>query len=365
MWFGHYCLPSYFADRDGPPDAYMRRLVEFFASSEALGFDALWANEHHFHPYGGMLPSTPLMLAALAQRTTRVRLGTSIVVLPLHNPIQVAEQLAMVDLMSGGRVELGVGRGFVLYDYEVMGVPVEEGQERTTESLAVILKAWSGEPFSHHGKYFHYQDLGVWPRPVQRPHPPVAVACASNPASFEWTARHGYKLLTVAYIKPLDRLAALTAHYRDAWRDAGHDPAACRIHTHFQVVVAESAREARRTAEEALERYVHQHEDAVALSKSQQLQAQAAATEEVRIERLVDECRVIAGTPDECVAAITRARDVIGMTDFDCAFYFGGMEFARAQRSLHLFATAVMPRLRDTLPLPHAAAEAVSATGAG
>jgi alkanesulfonate monooxygenase SsuD/methylene tetrahydromethanopterin reductase-like flavin-dependent oxidoreductase (luciferase family) len=103
MRFGHFCLPTYLAGRDIPQEAYMRRLVDFFACSEDLGFDAVWANEHHFHPYGGLLPSPPVMLAALAQRTSRVLLGTSVIVLPLHNPIEVAEQLAMVDLMSGGR----------------------------------------------------------------------------------------------------------------------------------------------------------------------------------------------------------------------------------------------------------------------
>jgi alkanesulfonate monooxygenase SsuD/methylene tetrahydromethanopterin reductase-like flavin-dependent oxidoreductase (luciferase family) len=91
--FGHFCLPTYFPDDDVPQEVYLRRLVDFLASSEDLGFDAVWANEHHFHPYGGMLPSSPIMLAALAERTRRVRLGTSVIVLPLHNPIEIAEQL--------------------------------------------------------------------------------------------------------------------------------------------------------------------------------------------------------------------------------------------------------------------------------
>src|SRR5262249_54659524 len=117
--FGHFCLPTYFPEVDGSVGAFMRRWIDLLACSEELGFDSVWANEHHFDPYGGIIPSTPIMLAALAQRTRRVRLGTSVVVLPLHNPVEVAEQLAMVDLMSQGRVEFGLGRGFVVADYEV------------------------------------------------------------------------------------------------------------------------------------------------------------------------------------------------------------------------------------------------------
>src|SRR5579859_404106 len=155
MRFGHFCLPTYYPDVDGSVGDFMRRWVDFLAHSEELGFDELWCNEHHFSPYGGILPSPPMLLAALSQRTQRVRLGTSIMVLPLHNPIEIAEQFAMVDLMSGGRVSLGVGRGFVTRDYEEFGIPVEEGQSRTTEGLEVILKAWSEGPLTHHGQHFH------------------------------------------------------------------------------------------------------------------------------------------------------------------------------------------------------------------
>ena len=95
MKFGHFCLPTYFADVDGTVGQFTRRFVDFLAESEALGFDSLWANEHHFDAYGGIIPSPPIMLSALAQRTKRVRLGTSIIVLPLHNPIEIAEQMAI------------------------------------------------------------------------------------------------------------------------------------------------------------------------------------------------------------------------------------------------------------------------------
>src|SRR4051812_16096766 len=119
MQFGAYAMPSYRPEFGGTPGGFLRATVDHLASAEALGFDSVWVNEHHFHEYGGMMPSLPIMLSSLAQRTARVRLGSSVVVLPLHNPLEVAEQLAMVDLLSGGRVEFGIGRGFVTHDYDV------------------------------------------------------------------------------------------------------------------------------------------------------------------------------------------------------------------------------------------------------
>ena len=161
MKFGHFCLPTFFPDVDGDVGLLMRRWLGLMAESEALGFDFLWANEHHFDAYGGLVPSPPTMLAALSQRTTQVRLGTSIVVLPLHDPIEIAEQLAMVDLMSGGRVEFGIGRGFVEFDYDRLGVSRDDAQARMYEQLEIIVKSWSGEPFAHDGRYYTYKKLEV------------------------------------------------------------------------------------------------------------------------------------------------------------------------------------------------------------
>ena len=211
LQFGAYALPSYHADTDGSQGQFMRKLVELLASAEPLGFDAIWMNEHHYHPWGGMIPSLPILLSALAQRTQRVTLGTSVLVLPLHNPIEIAEQMMMLDLMSNGRVQLGVGRGSHPYDYEILGLPLENAQERMIEGLDFILKAWAGE----------LADLDVWPPPLQRPHPPVWISCTRNPESFERTARKGFNLLTLAFPHTVAQSAELTRVYRDAWVDSG------------------------------------------------------------------------------------------------------------------------------------------------
>jgi natural product biosynthesis luciferase-like monooxygenase protein len=356
--FGHFCLPTYFADVDGSVGAFMRRFVDLLAESEALGFDSLWANEHHFDAYGGIIPSPPILLSALAQRTTRARLGTSIIVLPLHSPIEIAEQLAMVDLMSGGRVELGLGRGFVAFDYDRLGVSLEGAQERMKEGLELILKAWSGQPFSHHGAFYNYDNLEVWPRPEQRPHPPVWISCAGTPASFEWAGQQGYSILTVAYrgVEPLIKLNQL---YREAWAAAGHKRDQYRIAAHYQVVLSEDGNEAKDIIAKALQRYmgaITHTTDRIRADRERReaQQYDKVARELFDIDRMMADCRIVAGTPAEALATLERAQDLMGFTQCDCTFYFGGIPYDLARRSLRLFATEVMPKLRHRTA-PHGA----------
>src|SRR5947209_5515648 len=123
MRFGIFALPTYFAENDGSLSEFYQHILALLTEAEALGFDSAWVNEHHFHAYGGMIPSPPVLLAALARRTSRIRLGTSVALLPLHHPLQAAEAYAMLDQISGGRLDLGIGRGFVKNDYDTLGVP--------------------------------------------------------------------------------------------------------------------------------------------------------------------------------------------------------------------------------------------------
>ncbi|MFI5266962.1 MAG: LLM class flavin-dependent oxidoreductase [Chloroflexota bacterium] len=343
MKFGHFFLPTYFPEWDGDLGSYFRFLVDLAVASEELGFDSVWANEHHFDAYGGLVPSPPILLAAVAQRTSAVRLGTSVVVLPLHNPIEVAEQLSMFDLMSGGRLEVGVGRGYVTSDYAAMGVPVAEGQERTLESLEILLRAWRNEPLSYEGRYYRFRDVDVWPKPEQQP-PPIWMGCSRNPASFEWTGTQGYRLMTIAHVNPLDELASLSSIYRRAWAGTGRDPDDCQVATHFNALVDEDGDRARELAKLYLGRSMNLGLPTFPESNLAFHHAGAA--------RLVDEGRVLAGSPEECVTALERLQDQAGLTAVSCKFIFGGMPRELAERSMRLFAEGVIPRLKSRQPEP-------------
>lgn len=355
MRFGQFCLPTYIPELDGELGSHMRSLIDFAAQSDELGFDSVWANEHHFAPYGGLIPSPPVFLAALAQRTKRVRLGTSIVMLSMHNPIEIAEQLAMVDLMSGGRLELGVGRGFIKHDYDVFGVPLDEAQGRTLEGLEVVLKAWRHEPLTHHGQHFHFDNVDVWPKP-QQDRPPAWLGCTRTPESFAYAARQGYKLATITHLNPFERLAELCGIYRRTWVACGRDPSQCEIATHYQVVLDEDRRKAREMA-------IVGNQRSSALNAAARAVAGATnndVVDQAGSERLLDEGRLIGCTPDECVDIFARAQDGFGLTEVHAKFMFGGLPLETAQHSLALFAREVIPRLRDRRPAPLSPAGAVA-----
>jgi alkanesulfonate monooxygenase SsuD/methylene tetrahydromethanopterin reductase-like flavin-dependent oxidoreductase (luciferase family) len=208
------------------------------------------------------------------------------------------------------------------------------------ESLEVVLQAWTGQPFTHHGRYFEFEDVQVWPQPEQRPAPPVWVACSNTPANFAWVGAKGYNLMTIGYTKPIQATGALTRVFRDAWQEAGHEGPPT-IATHYHVVVAEDRMEARRIAEAALAEHVRLNHGSRYVAKLEMGPEPA----QIPIEQLVDEGRLIAGDPDDCVRLLRLAGSEVGTTETHCLFQFGNITFPLAQRSMELFAREVKPRL--------------------
>jgi len=148
--------------------------------AETLGFDSVWITEHHFSRHG-IVSATLSLLVYPAGVTEKIRLGTGVTVLPFHNPIQLAEQTATVDLLSGGRLDFGAGRGFQWGEFNKLNIPMEEASRRFEESMEVLTKAWTAtEPFDHVGEFWRFNDMTIQPKPVQSPHPPIFVAASSE-----------------------------------------------------------------------------------------------------------------------------------------------------------------------------------------
>src|SRR6266568_9071313 len=185
------------AQRGGPDldsGQGFRDFIEYNVEAEALGYDASFVVEHHFTGFGQISASLNL-LTFLAARTSTLRLGTAVLVLPWHNPVLLAEQAATIDLLSGGRLEFGVGKGYRHNGFASFCIPIAEADERFEEGLALIIKSWTSEQrFSHHGKFWNFDDIIVEPPTRQKPHPPIWMA-AGQPDSIRKVARRGYKLL--------------------------------------------------------------------------------------------------------------------------------------------------------------------------
>jgi alkanesulfonate monooxygenase SsuD/methylene tetrahydromethanopterin reductase-like flavin-dependent oxidoreductase (luciferase family) len=245
----------------GDPARDFRDYVDTNVEAEALGFHATFLVEHHFTGIGQVSASLDL-LAWVAARTTTLRVGTAVIVLPWHNPVLLAERAATLDLMSGGRLDFGVGRGYRHSEFTGFCTPYEEADARFEEALAVIVKAWTSDArFSHAGQFWHYDNIVVEPPTAQKPHPPIWIA-AGNPDSIRKVAARGCKLLLDQFATTQavgERLALFRAEVEA--RGRAFDP--------MDVAVARNIYVARDGAEAqaALSRQAQAHERMVALSQ--------------------------------------------------------------------------------------------------
>lgn len=184
-------LPWPLPKRHFKPEVAVRTYAEHLEAWETmdrLGYDGIGFNEHHTSPYG-LMNSPNLMAAAVAQRTQRIKLLIYGNLLPLHDPLRLAEELAMLDCISNGRIVSGFARG-IPREYNVYKVPLKESRARFEEAWEIISRAWTAESFSYQGTFWSYENVAIWPRPVQQPHPPVWVPVSGSKESIEWAARH-------------------------------------------------------------------------------------------------------------------------------------------------------------------------------
>jgi luciferase family oxidoreductase group 1 len=309
-------------------------------AAEAHGFRNVWLAEHHFSTYGYL--SRPAQLAAyLAARTTRLRVGTAVIVVPLHHPLVVAEEIATLDLLSGGRLDVGLGRGYQHYEFERLGIELESSRARWEESVDVILKALAGRPFTHEGKFFTIPETSVFPQPVQRPRPPIWIT-AQSPDSVEAAVRRGFNVLTGGFGIPIERMAEFRRLFDRAVAEA-RPPHPLEVGVQRAVYVTDSEADARAAAEEArwnmrVTLSLRHHYERVEQGRA----IPVPAPTEPSIDDLRDRFLVI-GTPDTVIRQIRRIRDLVGITHFNCSFWFGDLEHARVLRSMELFAREVMP----------------------
>ena len=191
-----------------------RKYIDYVLRAEALGFHSVFVVEHHFTGVG-QLSASLNFLSYLAGRTERLRLGTAVVVLPWHNPVLLAEQVATLDLLSNGRLDFGVGKGYRDAEFAGFSIPMEEASARFDETMAFLRQAWSAKDrFSHCGRYWRFENVVIEPRPVQRPHPPLWMGAGSL-ASIQRAAREGFNLL-LDQIAPVDLIIERVAAYRHA-----------------------------------------------------------------------------------------------------------------------------------------------------
>ena len=232
-------------DRSVPLRSVYETALERFAIMDAAGYDAVWLAEHHFSSFS-VCPSVHMMGVMAATRTKRLRIGTAVSLAPFYNPLRLAEEVALLDVLSGGRVNWGAGRGFERSEFKAFGIPGEESASRFHETVDIVLEAWTSERLSYGGKYYSYEDVEVLPKPLQVPHPPVWMAASSVPA-IEWAASKGFSILMDPHSSRAD-LVRKRRHYGAMLAEAGHAEAGRVIPMARLIAIDATAEKAREVA---------------------------------------------------------------------------------------------------------------------
>jgi alkanesulfonate monooxygenase SsuD/methylene tetrahydromethanopterin reductase-like flavin-dependent oxidoreductase (luciferase family) len=337
MQFAAHYLPTYIPALDGPVPEFYRRMFQQMELLDLLGYHQVWVTEHHFHEYGGMIPDPATFLSAIASRTTRIRVGSAIVILPFHNPLAVAESYAMVDVISGGRLNFGVGRGTPT-ELEWLGIGYEESVARLQEGTAIIQQGWSEEAVDFTGKLFNYQGIRILPKPVQQPHPPLWVAASRSDDTYRWAGEQGFHLLTLPYMYEPQILRTSIGHYWEALTQAGYDTSTREVLGKFHIYVTDSVP----AAVEEAGPYLHNY---WAVADAQH--PGRAAARPMQATEQIARGNVIAGEPQRCIDIIRRWREALGLSVVSGTFYFGGMPQEMALQNIRRFAAEVMPAFAE------------------
>jgi alkanesulfonate monooxygenase SsuD/methylene tetrahydromethanopterin reductase-like flavin-dependent oxidoreductase (luciferase family) len=320
--------------------------------AEPLGFDSLWAVEHHFDNYA-MIPDVVQFLTYIAGRTSRINLGTAVIVLPWHDPVRVAEQIAMLDILSHGRLLVGFGRGAAKLEYDGFRIPMDEARERFIEAAEVVVKALKNERFSHQGRFFQIPEMSIRPRPYAD-FSGRLYGAAISPESAEIMARLGIGVLSILQ-RDWDSTVAEIQRYNGFYRQlTGREPVPPVVAA--RVIVADTEAQARELARKHIAGHWEMADRHYGISRGdhngikgyehyskigemlRQMDPQAMA-ENIMAPHIF-------GTPETCLQRVRQLRDKFQTDHFAAIFSDGGIPIEIAERSIRRFAAEVLPELR-------------------
>jgi alkanesulfonate monooxygenase SsuD/methylene tetrahydromethanopterin reductase-like flavin-dependent oxidoreductase (luciferase family) len=337
--------------RGNTQDDAFREMFALAEASEAWGLDIVWLAEMMVNPARSVLSAPLLMASWIASRTKRVRTGTAVQLLPLNHPLRVAGEVTVLDHLSQGRFDFGIGRSGGPRAYDALGVPYEESQDRFFEALEIILTAWKGEPFSYEGKHYRFNNAAVAPRPYRTPHPPLRMA-ATTPETFPRVAKLGLPIFVGLRGMSIPELTGHLRIYREAWREAGH-PGHGDVCLRIPLYAAPTTEAAREEPRETITYYFQRQAD---LTRAPLGRAGTGPVERrvAQAQRLAglsyDEMlttKVAFGTAPELIDRLTQLRDELSLTGIAAELNPGGLlPFEQEMRSLQIMTQQVMPAFK-------------------
>jgi alkanesulfonate monooxygenase SsuD/methylene tetrahydromethanopterin reductase-like flavin-dependent oxidoreductase (luciferase family) len=315
-------------------------ILEQVQMAEELGFNGVWLGERHFE-YSDLLYPSPFHVgAAIAAKTRQIRIGTAGRILPLDHPIHVAEDAATLDILSGGRLDLGVTRaGLDERFHQVFHSSMDETRGRFEEALEIIVKAWTCDRFAYEGRYYQVPEVSVFPKPIQNPHPPICVVAVSR-ETIAFAAQKGYPIF-VGAIQTQRELKDTLGFYWRTFREAGHDGATVDLPVNRFLYVGESNTKAREEVKGMFQSFI-QH-------KAPDLKAalhQKYGEKGFSVERFIEDFCIF-GDPDLCITKINELRREVGLTYLLCTLNFVTMDHTLCLKSMERFAKEVIPYFKE------------------
>jgi alkanesulfonate monooxygenase SsuD/methylene tetrahydromethanopterin reductase-like flavin-dependent oxidoreductase (luciferase family) len=342
-----YQLPQ--ADSQNARDRY-RELIDEAAEADRLGFDSIWLAEVHFAPHFSIMPSPMMLLAAIAERTNRLKLGLAVNLVPLHHPVRLAEETAMLDVMSGGRVVFGAGRGAFALNYRGYGVGLDESRDLFVEGIDFFKAAWSGERISFRGRHFNADNVQIVPRPLQRPHPPIRLA-ANSEETFAFAGEHGYPIFAGGPVNPFPVLGQRLKIYDDALARAGRARPDDWLAGLLMVHAGRDRVAVRTIVEPSLKNYFRSVLEIIEPTSNLPFDREEFGKMRARLESIqyetVESIMAAYGEPGFIADRINQLSAEFGFKRLVCWFETGGLMGHEAiLRSMRLFADKVMPAVK-------------------
>jgi natural product biosynthesis luciferase-like monooxygenase protein len=354
MKFGLNFFPA-FRSGELSTAEYFAQTLRICEYADQLEFDSVKTVEHYFNDYGGHSPNPCILLAAIAARTKRMRPITGAVIPAFNNPIKLAGELAMLDNISQGRLDVGFGRAFIPEEFAAFHIPMDESRARFEEGIEVIKHLWTEDNVTFDGRFHHLRDIHLMPRPVQKPHPPIWIAAISSEESFTWPGRQGYNLMIVPYAGGLERTSKFVQAYRQAWRESGYTPGEEQVQMSFHCYIAETRDEAIEGFKRPMTTYLEVFSEAVSGWKNTVSNSYpgydklvGAITSQTWKTNL-DNRTAFVGTPDDVVEHINYLRGLFGEMEPSMQVTFGNISEAEAMRTIELFAKHVMPHFKSAM----------------
>lgn len=356
MKFGQFEIVRWHPDVT-PADS-IRAVMDKIELGDSLGIDEIWIGEHHFSRHG-LVSGVFSMLGSVAARTKNARIGTAVVVLPWRSPIQVAEEAAMIDILSGGRLTLGVGAGYQALEFNGMGADISEARARFREYVDVITQCWKDEPLTYTGEFINVQDLNVLPKPVQSPIP-IHIAVSTSPESVDFAASQGLPIMVGGPTAVIGQIPQVIALWHERMEHHGH------AHEHIDLGVAQNIYVAP-TMEEAQQDIAGLEEaiDAEFLRIGNPKSASGSLPPGYEKWQYRDQDRVhgadkareagilpLVGTPEVVCERIEVLRE-LGINSIRANFGKAGLDSGKMQRCMHLFAEEVAPHFKDSVRAAH------------